>query len=104
MDLLLRTIIPGQYIVKGSQFIVGQKLRDLGDDVFLIKTKDKIKVDNINVFYNFQYSGEFKESKIESTKSNDALLGDQKHHLMIKSLEAWKISQGSKKDYCCCYG
>jgi len=92
-----KTVIPNQYIVKGAEFIVGKKIRSLGNSVFLIRTNEKIKVDNINVFHNYQYTGEFKETKVNSSKSNDALFVDQKHHLLINSTEAWKITKGSKK-------
>ncbi len=86
-----KEIIPGEYIVKGSAFIQGNILRKLGQEVFLVKSLKKIKVDNKNIFRNYRYFGEFKEE----TKTIDPLFVDQVHHKQIKTKEAWKISQGS---------
>jgi thermitase len=93
-----KKIIKDQLIVKGASLIQGKVLRRLGPDLYLVKNTKKIKVDNKNFFYNYEYRGEFKEAITKKTTVlSDPLFKDQTHLPQIKAPEAWRITQGSSE-------
>ena len=88
--------IPGEYIVKGNPIVDAKVVRKLGKGINLIKTNLKLIPDNISIFQNYEYVGNYLEGKVTKT-INDEQLKDQFHHLQISSLKAWKLTLGSEK-------
>lgn len=96
-----------EYIIKGEA-ILSTLLKDksktsivrhLGNETYLVKTSQKIIVDNKTIYHNYKYEGEFKEKSIAAIDikmTPDPLFEKQTHLPQIKIQGAWQKTLGSE--------
>lgn len=91
-----RMPIAGEYIVSNLPVSkMGIVKRQLGKNLFLIKTNNKSVLKNLtNLVPNYRYFGEYREGLIELKRGEDNQ-NPIHHHKMIETLKAWDITKGS---------
>ena len=85
-----RVQIPGEYIVKNidQKSILNIKKR-LGKNLYLINAPESAEIEG---WPNYAYYGNYMEST-----PNDERFGDQYHHGMIQTINAWNVTKGDSE-------